>query len=589
MDEGFLRYYRHELRFLEETGKTFAEAHPDEAGHVWRESEVRTDPHVERLIQAFAFLSAGLRQKIDDDFPAISEALLNVVYPHFLAPLPSMAIVQFSPQRDSTSLQDIKRGTLLTCAAENAEEYCFETCYPVSVPPLEIASAGWVAPATVNAPSEVKSVIRIELRCFDGVALPEVVPDSLRLYLDGEFGSTFPLYELLLNNVIDVQLRNLPSEPQERQVSIGAALSPVAFAESMLPYSDRSFRGYQLLQEYFAFPWKFLFVDVPGLRPAAAEGFTKGFVVLIFLRQAQLAWPLARDSLRLACTPIINLFGEEIQRPLNPTRVECLVEPSRTGAEIYQIDEVRGIRKDLTHEALAPMYSARHAQSAGKRRPYWYARREAASDSNQRASQTWLTVVDAPEDIEKLTIDATCTNGTRIGALQGNPRFRFESRSYPAEIRCLKTPTPTVQPYVRPARPEEPIGRPHWRLISHLSLNYLSLAANAESLRALLSTYNLSSLSEQMQSQIEGIVGSSSTPDIARHPQGGFCRGQKITVQFDEAKYPGQSVYLFASIIERFLAMYASINSFTLLVAQDKQGDILHFQCQPRAGERPLL
>jgi type VI secretion system protein ImpG len=351
MADELLTYYEQELSFLRQMGAEFAAQYPKIAGRLLLEPNRCEDPHVERLIQAFALIAARIRRKLDDDFPELTDALLQVLYPHYLAPLPSFSIVRFIIDPDQGKLDGghrIDQGQTLLSQPLNGTPCRFRTCYPLTLWPLEVTSARFDTPDRLNPPSGAAAVIRLELQCLGGIKFSQLQLDTLRFFLNGEGPLVYGLYELLFCNVCQVQVRSAGGEKTPARV----VLPPLSVREvglsndeGLLPYTPRSFIGYRLLQEYFAYPEKFLFFDLCELKRAMSAGFDDRVEILLFLnRVPRFEQPLNAETFRLGCTPIINLFNQ-IAEPirLDRAQTEYRVIPDvrrQNATEVYSIDEV---------------------------------------------------------------------------------------------------------------------------------------------------------------------------------------------------------------------------------------------------------
>jgi type VI secretion system protein ImpG len=603
-EDLLLTYYERELSFLRHMGAEFAAKYPKIASRLLLEAEKCEDPHVERLIQAFAFLAARVRLKLDDEFPEITEALLNVLYPHYLAPLPSMSIVQFvldPDQGNLTSGHRISRGARLYSQAVNGSPCRFRTCYPVTLWPLEVAVAQFEAPDRVNRAPKAAAALRLEIRCLGGATFSELDLDSLRFFLQGESQLVYALYELLFNNVRQVQLRPLGQQQNGNPIVLPPrCLRSVGFGpdEGLLPYTPRSFLGYRLLQEYFAFPEKFLFFDLCELNRATQAKFRDGMEVWIFFdKPPRLEQLISADTFRLGCAPVVNLF-EQIAEPIRITHAETeyrvIPDVGRQNmTEVYSVDSVVNTSPYLSETvAFEPFYSFKHAVDREQQQAFWYAVRRPSPKKGDAGTEVYLSLVDLNfrptlPPVETLTVHITCTNRDLPGRLPfGGDRgdFELEGAAPLARIRCLKKPTETARPPLRRGA--------QWRLISHLSLNYLSLSEGGrEPLQEILKLYDFSD-SSVIQQQIAGITNVTSKRTVGRPasmPWNGFCRGIEVSIEFDEEKYIGSGVFLFAAVLEKFLGLYASLNSFTQLVAWTKQREEPLKQWPPRAGEQILL
>ncbi len=612
MREELLRYYERELGFIRQMAAGFAAKYPKIASRLQLESDKCEDPHVERLIEAFALLAARVHQKVDDEFPEITQALLGLLYPHFLYPLPSMSVVQFmaDPELgDPSGGYRIDKGTLLYSMPGRGIPCQFRTCYPVTLWPLEVISAAFLPssgfPRDVMA-GDAAAMVRLELKCTGEAELSSLRMDRLRFFLNGESRIVHTLYELLFNNCLRVVLRDRThgSRPVQTVLPPGS-MHQVGFArdEGILPYPSRSFQGYRLLQEYFSFPQKFLFVDLCGLNRASNPFMTHNFEILILLsecerkdRLPQLEQSVNSETFRLGCTPIVNLFERHAEPVrLSHTQTEYLVIPdlhNRSATEVYSIDRVTSaaLYGQEPHE-YEPFYSFRHVTRGNGGKHFWYSTRRPATAGEESGTEVYLSLVDLdfnpglpPE--ESLLVHVTCTNRdlpSRLPFSGEYGEFQRESSTL-LRIRCLLKPTETVRPSLRRGL--------QWRLISHLGLNYLSIVEEGgEPLREILKLYDFSE-SPFVQQQIAGITRVSSAPQFARVvSENGvvFCSGLNVSIEFDEDKYVGGGIYLLASVLEGFLGLYSSINSFSQLTATSKQRKGVMRQWAPRSGDQILL
>lgn len=617
MTHELLAYYESELRFIREMGGEFARNYPKVAERLLLKENDCQDPHVERLIEAFALLAGRIRHKIDDEFPEITESLIDLLYPHYLRPVPPMAIAQFALDQKTTAGSGghvIPRGVeVRTRLIRRAGTHCtFQSGYPVTLWPVEVTGASMLSPGEFppGVPAErAVAAIRIELRCPHGMAFPAIGLDQLRFYIDGDEALVHTLYELIFNNAFRVALIDR-SKAQRRPVSQvfpPDCLRPVGFErnEALLPCPDRSFPGYGLLQEYFSFPSKFQFFDLAGFDQLDLQQFGDRAEIVVFLsdferddRLAALEQGIRAETFQLGCTPIINLFPKDAEPiRLSHARSSYPIVPDLKFAhamEVYSVDRVRstGGAKSPAQD-YEPFYSLRHSYEDRHARPYWYANRRPATRTEDRGTEVDLYLVnphfrpDFPVD-EALMVDLTCTNRdlTRPDTLRVRREFGelwLELRPG-VRARFLHQPTPSQRPPLRNSL--------QWRFISQLSLNHLSLT-DANALREILRLYNYSP-DPALRKQIDGIVAVSAETHLApiTAPQGiAFVLGLRAKIEFDEAAFPAGSPYLLASVLERFLGLYSALNSFSQLeatVVRNERKEVLR-QWKPRAGDQILL
>jgi type VI secretion system protein ImpG len=611
--DDLLLYYEDELRFLRQMGAEFGHKYPKIANRLILEPDKCEDPHVERIIEAFAFLSARVHLKLDDEFPEITEALLSILYPHYIRPIPSTSIVEFHIDPEQGKLatgMKVERGATLYSKPINGVPCKFRTCYETTMWPVSVEAAEWKTPDRLVPPVktlEAAAALRIALKCFPDVELNKLKMDSLRIYLNGESNLIHTLYELLCLNCLQIVVRDPTPNSRVRPVTLPAsALKPVGFADEdgVLPYPRRSFVGYRILQEYFTFPEKFFFLDLEGLDAVWQQGF-KDRAEIIFLiapyeqneRKQMLEIGITGNTFKLSCAPIVNLFPQTAEPILlDQRKFEYPIVPDArrpNATEIFSVDEVVSINPQ-TRETMSfePFYSYRHATLRDKKQTFWMAHRRASGRRNDEGTEIYISLVDLSSrpilpETDTLTIRTTCTNRDLPGRLPfGNEAgdFELDSSSAIKRIVALRKPTNTLRPAV---------GKSIlWRLISHLSLNYLSLVEEGrEALQEILKLYNFTN-STYSEKQIEGITTLKSRKHFARViSENGitFARGTRVEIDFDEEQFVGGGVYLFASVLERFLALYVSLNSFSQLVARTKQRKEVLKEWPPRAGQRILL
>jgi type VI secretion system protein ImpG len=619
MSETLYPYYERELVFFRHLAGEFAKQYPAAAGRLLLEQGRSVDPHVERLIEAFALLAGRVHLKLDDEFPELTDALLGVLYPHFLAPIPSMSIVQFDLNAAQAQLPEgfsIPRHSKLKTRQPIDGLRCdYRTGYPVTLWPVALTEAQLAPPPFPQGwrpPPRTVVALRLRLEAAGDLPFSALTMDKLRLYLHGDNAVIGGLYEKLFNHVLQVVFRPLERatkvQPVARQPQ--DVILPVGFDadEGLLPYGRQSFPGYRLLTEFFAFASKFLFIDLAGFDAVRQAGFQKAMEVVFFLDRTSPGLEQAVDAttFRVGCTPAINLFEQTAEpKPVTQVRPEYKIVPDVAypqGMEVYSIEGVESVdpTKATTVE-YQPFYSFRHGGGRDEKRAFWYAERRRATGENDRGSDVFLHLVDLDFDPRQpaegtLVIRTLCTNRdlpTKLQQAGDELALELEMAAPLSRVRCLRAPTPTLRP---PAR-----RGAQWKLISHLSLNHLSLTDPVEgkaALQEILRLYDFSDpnavrqLHAVNQQIIDGVTAVSSRPVVDRvggPTSGGFARGLEVTVEFDEQKYVGAGLYLFACVLERFLGLYVSVNSFCRFVARTRQSEAPLKRWPPRAGEQPLL
>ncbi|SEI46727.1 type VI secretion system baseplate subunit TssF [Pseudomonas sp. NFR16] len=610
MLDDLLPYYEKELSHLRFLGQEFASQYPKIASRLLIEGDNCEDPHTERLIEAFSFLAARVHKKLDDEFPEIVESFLEVLYPHYLRPTPSMSIVEFSMGKNEkvTEAYRVARHTEIRANPVDGVVCKFRTCYPVELWPIAVQQASFVEmerSAFNGHSADLVAHLRIGLGTTTDALFGQMEMDSLRFFLDGESTLMLQLYELLFNNLAKATV-TFEDEGRSREVALPAgALKAVGYGldEGLVDYSERSFLGYRLLHEYFTFPDKFMFFDLSGFgRILAGKALQKVEINFYFSdydlndRLARLTQNIGRANFKLNCTPIINLFRQQAE-PITLTHAqhEYAVTPDvrlQSSAEVVSIDRVRRVTKLGGIDQVAtchPFFEPRADQGPGN--SFWIARRRPVQNRQNDGTNMFIRVVDRDLELinssnDTLSLKLTCSNRDMplmlpFGGERGD--FNIPASSVIKDIRCLRKPTASVR---------VPLGNGVvWKLISHLSLNHMSLVSKGrEVLLELLSLYNYRNTSA-IRKQINGIVSVASEPVVARigHPRPNFVRGVGITLTFDESQYTGSGVFLFGMVLDHFFGQYCSINSFTQLTLRTLQREKRVVQWPPRTGDQPLV
>ena len=541
-----------------------------------------------------------------------------------------MAIAQFSfgtPNDKITSIQQLQRGTKLNSRPVDGTPCQFRTTFDTDLVPVELLSASLDSPAPKDGRGKyTDSYIKLSFRCYGDANLHELAYgdtgrplSSLRFYIDGDPQLVFPLYEIIFNHATHVEIRAKEAplggamlktvtnirlkQPDPVIIPAASAISQVGFEENeaMLPFTKRSFAGYRLLSEYFAFPYKFLFFDIGGIDEAVERKFGSHFDILIHLKDVTppIA-PVTVDTFRLGCSPIINLFTR-MADPLylSQQKYEYHVIPDvhrQLTTEIYSIDEV--ITSDPqtgTTRFFAPFYSLRHAYGQETEKAFWYAVRKQSQRENDEGTELFMSLVDMNFNprvpaVEVLNVKTTCTNRDLPSRLPFGGRegdLEVEGTALLSRVRCLTKPTETIRP------PQRKFAQ--WRLISHLNLNYLSLVSSEngvpDALQEILQLYNFndSSVTRKQILGIKEIDAKKVVRQVGGRVGTGFVRGLQTTLTFDEEEYVGSGLFLFASVLDRFMGLYSSINSFNQLEVRSLQREDPIKLFRPRAGEQVLL
>jgi len=624
MDPKILRYYNRELQHVREMGAEFAREYPKIAGRLGLEGFECADPYVERLLEGFAYLAARVQLKVDAEFPTFTQHLLQMVYPHYLAPTPSMAIAQFQPDLNEAGLAQgytIPRGTAMrsTVGKDDRTACDYRTAHETQLWPLQIkeakyySSAAGLASIGIGAPEGVRAGLRITLHATAGVPLSGLALDDLTLHLSGADELPGALYETIFaaNAGFVVRAAGTRDAIYARDRS---RVERCGFDDSqaLIPYGRRSFEGYRLLQEYFAFPERFLFFTMRDLRSALNALPGSDFEIVLLLNRA-VPWlesAVSADNFKLFCTPAINLMEKRADRVhLDGVEHEYQVIADRTRPqdfEIYDVVKAEGFGSGTEPEAtFEPFYASTEATWHGRQKAFFTMRREMRMlSSKQRlqgprssyiGSEVFVSLVDADQapyssNLRQLGLQVVCTNRDlplHMPIGKGPTDFTVDIGAPLISIRCVAGPTKPRESNVQ--------GEYTWRLLSHLSLNYLSLLESstgegATALRELLLLYSDPN-DVASQRQIDGVREIAARPTTGRLPTAGqvsYVRGLAIQLTCEDAAFQGQGPFVLGAVLEEFFRRHVSLNSFTRLTLKTlNRGEVMRWPS--RLGQRQIL
>ncbi|MGV2129174.1 type VI secretion system baseplate subunit TssF [Agrobacterium vitis] len=593
MAETFLERYNDELFALRRRAEKFARAFPKIAGRLRLSGDVADDPHVERIIQSFAYSAARVRQKLDDEFPELTDSLLETLYPHYLAPVPPMSIVQFAPGATLAGMQLLPRHTDIVTEPVGGDPCQFRTTQDVEIVPMTVSNASLTG-LPLDAPAApfagAAGVLRLSLRSTapkqDSMAGLGV--KRLTFFIASAWAQAATLFELLANHCIGMALAR-HSEDRNAVFLPAENLRPLGFApeQAMLPTAPGSFAGYRLLTEFFTLPQKFLFLEVSGMD--RWQGDDVELYIYLDSSDARLERMISASDIVLNATPVINLFRQSSEPlTLDGSRTEYSLLPDsrrQTTREIYMIEQVRLSAASGEEQDARPFFGS--SQRGANSSVFWQAVRR--FDEDDGSSDTQIAFVDrnrGPLEPTGLTasVDTLCLNRDLASQLPfggGHPHLQLVKRSESvAEIKALLPPTPAIRIHEKLAR--------QWRLVSHLLLNHLSLFDNdGSALKDILSLYALRDAPETRQ-LVEAISRVEAKHALARLGPA-MVPGTDVTIEFDPAMIDRAAAFIFGSIIDHFCGLYTSVNSFTRLTLTMRGQSEPIVRWPARAAERPLL
>ncbi|MCF6249103.1 MAG: type VI secretion system baseplate subunit TssF [Desulfobacula sp.] len=574
----FNKYYQNELYKLRELAKEFSKAHPAAAPMLASES---VDPDVERLLEGTAFLTGHLQHKIEDDFPEIIHGLMDIVYPHYLRPIPSISIVSFTPKPSLLESINVPAGTFLAASPKNGVKCRFQTCSDLEVHPLNV-----IAATSFSEAKEYKMSISMGLT---GLSLSQWNPNKISFFLSGSYAKTSDIFALFTQYITRIKIvsANNPTQyilPDQNFKTIGFDKE-----NSLFSYPSQSFSGFSLLQEYFIFPQKFLFFELSGLKNWQNRSEGSQFEIIFEFSKPGFELPMVtKDNFSLFCIPVINTFPHEADPILvDHTKEKNRIRPSSgtgSGYQIYSVDRVKGfIQGSVKPVEYSPMD---HFSSETKDKSFYKAVKSVSPITDLYEVYLSLAYSQKRTDFgrETLSIDLTCTNGSEPESLMPGDICEHTSNSPELlDFVNITAPTSNVEPPLE--------GDTLWRMLSHMSLNLLSIK-NADSFKKLLQLYIFPESRDKgtVSANLKRIQGISefSIENEDRLIRGMVVRGEKISITISKDNFASMGdIVIFGSVIDEFFSRYSSINSYVRLCINEViSGE--SFTWIPRIGNKPL-
>ena len=577
----FNKYYQQELQNLRELAVEFSKTHPIAAPML---SGPKPDPDVERLLEGVAFLNGLLQQKLDDEFPQLIHNLMDVIFPHYMKPIPSLSIVAFKPKPGLIESITVPAGTSLNSIPVDGTPCIFRTCFDVEAHPLHVVSLDTRSKST-GQPESMKLTME-----FTGPGLDRWNPKGLSFLTGGTYSQGTDVFSLLTRYLRHIVIR--PMEGGSPCVLPAECLVPTGFDpnNSLFPFPAQSFYGYRLLQEYFIMPSKFLFLDLRGWDRWRDRGRGSRFEIIFEFNPSSINFPsITAENIVLFCTPVINLFNMEAEPVILDHREGRIrVRPAakeHSHFNVYSVTEVVGYsRGSVEKTTYLPLDLFRTLESGDA--AYQMMRYRSPIDDSIDVYLTFPYDTKGPEPkVQTLSIETTCTNGQLPEKLQFGD-INVETSDSPALLTFGNVIPPSF--YVEP-----PHGRNVlWKFLSHLTLNFLSVATT-QNLKELLTLYVLEEgrdrtrISANMR-EIQGITDLSLAP-VRRLVRGNMVQGQRIALSANRDYFASMgNLLLFASVLDHFFGAYSAMHSFTHMNLKEiMTGEV--FTWPHRMGTRCLV
>ena len=576
---GINTYYEDELSYLRDLGGEFAQANPKLAGFLGRDA---ADPDVERLLEGFAFLAARLRQRLDDELPELSHALIRLIWPHYLRPIPPLTILRFEASSTGTGTPvRIPAGARVRSRLIDNVSCSFSTSYPLDVLPFGLADV-----ELESRPTSARLLFR--LRALGKASLAALSGGKLRLFFNTERD---PQVGRILLMWLLRQVRQIDCTADDgTKLSLGPAVvrpGGLSADEAILPWPMNTFAGFRLLQEYLTYPAKFLFAEIAGLEPLAAAQGKSATVSIEFDRPFPPQFRLSEGQIRLNCVPAINLFAHDADPiRVDRTKTEYRVLPLGSAAtSIHSIEEVVGYQQGRSERRVYGAFESFRHDLPGDKTERYYFRERLRPSVVGRGADTYVSFVDrlsAPTNLqaEVVSIKLKCSNGPLADRLAVGG-IDQPTTDIPAGVTFANVTS--VSPEI-PA----PIGdNLMWRLVANLARNYASFS-DIESLRSVLAAYDFQAVRDvqarrRLALLLESLNAfSTGTRDTVL--RGIPARLRHLTLAVDESKLGGEAeLFLLGQVLDGFFASYVAINSLHQFAIRGLESKAL-FEWPPRFG-----
>jgi type VI secretion system protein ImpG len=600
MGNHFLSWYNRELSALRKRAARFAGKHPKIAGRLRLTGDAVDDPHVERIMQGFAYSAARIRQKLDDDFPELTDTLLEALYPQYLAQIPSMSIMKITPSREMDEKARIKPGFAVETEVVRGDSCRYQTTQPVTLSPIAVTACALAKPP-FRAPAmpdlAARSCLSITVGLMNGAkGFAEFGLEDLTFFIKAPYATAASLYELVLNQTLGIAIGRHADDEKAIRIPL-KNLEPVGFEDeaAALPFPKRSFPGFRLLTEFFAMPEKFLFFRLKGISAALRQMEGSAFQLYFYFGAPadKLLKSVDVNSFDLHCTPVINLFPQRAEPiHIDQTSHEYELSPDARRnhtREIHSITDVSISDSEGSSRKVYPFFGRKPASAENRSSIFWQHKR--VPDDEGKTMTSRLCFVDlslnaaTPDTRVVASVSTLCINRGLPELLPfggGQPFLKPVAKDdLIGLVSMLLPPSPT-------ARFDHEDGS-YWRLISHLSLNHLPVTGgDPDLLRDLLKLYDFRQ-AQETRVLIDAVAKIDSKRSTARLHDGSIVNGVDITIVFDDTIVDAGQAFLFGQVLSRFMGLYASINTYSRLTVKLSGISLPIARFEPRTADEALL
>ncbi|WP_216934125.1 MULTISPECIES: type VI secretion system baseplate subunit TssF [unclassified Acinetobacter] len=601
MIEELLPYYEKQLQEFGQQSREFANKYPKIAQRLSLNQEQIDDPHIERLIQAFSLISARIDKKLHDSYDVFTRSIFEVMFPQYLKPFPGCSIVSFEDGkkiRHLQSSQKIPKQTVLKSKSIRGVQCEYRTVNQVDLLPIALKSIQFKTHASAHVYLNQNATLIFGFEIFNQQQRL-LEQQKLPIYLDAI--SSFPL------QVLDCIFKTETAFSvivQDEEIDIKNPFELMGFteAESTLPVDQHTHHAYRLLIEYFCFPEKFNFLNLnlnflKDINIGSAE-----FELCIHFKtnlndqvQVRNYSELNSANFKLFATPVVNLFPKQAEpQKIDHLRLEY---PLITDVhhpqyfQVYAITEMKLLRekseKSQSTYPVLPFFAMSHYHQTDMQ--FYYHLSPEKNNNQTKLKYSIISKSLAPQKFSSdfISMQLLCSNGDLPYESYHKDQNNLSLNDNSLARQALLLKRPNLPYYFDQKRQEQ------WRIISHLSLNNLSLMkANAVShIKELLELYNLPQSKDNrlIINSIHSIQFSLTQKLRAHKPFPLFVRGVKVEIQIDTEIFRGASLYIFVQILNHIFNLKVQMNSYVDMHVIDSKSKQELYQCIQNVGGKRLL
>lgn len=600
--EELLPYYEKQLQEFSQQSRDFALKYPKIAQRLSLHQEQIDDPHIERLIQAFSFISARIDKKLADSYDVFTRSLFEVMFPQYLRHFPACTVVSFDDQNKQKQLTEphlIPRQTALKSRSFKGVQCEFTTTRDVRLLPIGLVDLNFKTMPSAHMHLNQNACLALKFEMYQP-AQAWLSQEKLAIYLDAI--SHFPLQ--VLDSIFKKETTfAIRAGTQVWKISNPFEVLGFSETESLLPVDQHTHHAYRLLMEYFCFAEKFSYLNLDLSFLTKLPMQVLQFELLIDFKlnlndQASIHnySELNLANFKLFTTPVINLFEKQAEpQKISHHQLEYPLITDAHHPEFYQVYSVLDMNmirektnQEQTTTTILPFFALSHYQP--EQTPFFYALNYQKLQANyiemgysiiSKALQPYQTKSDF------ISTRLLCSNRDLPHEALGQAQNVLNLNDSSLARRAIVLKRPTL-PYQFDQHKNE-----QWRIISHLSLNTLALMKgdSVAHVKELLELYNLPRSRENhvLIDAIQQIDFSLGHKLVEAQPFPMFIRGVKAIVKIDPAVFRGHSLYVFSQLLSQIFNLKVQMNSFVDVIVQDHLHQQELYQCVHNVGGKTLL